>query len=173
MRANNLAAVPIADRDTAVNAEIDFLVPAAERLFAYGREAPRGAEAETVRFASHRVRIEDVRDGKLPRLDEHGAMLGRWPTRVRRFYDDSHVQNRYYPESADIIRAALDADRVIVFDHNVRRGAALQLAAPPNSIGRPVHHAHTDYTPRSALRRLHQELGPRAEQVPVNVPSGP
>jgi hypothetical protein len=26
-----------------------------------------------------------------------------------------------------------------------------------------VHHAHTDYTPRSALQRLRQELGPRAE----------
>jgi hypothetical protein len=164
MRANNLAAVAVDARDTAVDAEIDFLVASAEQLFAYGREAPRDGEAETVRFASRTVRIEDVREGKLPRLDEHGAMLGRWPTRVRRFYDDSHVQNRYYPESADIIRAALGADRVIVFDHNVRRGAALQPAAPPNGIGRPVHHAHTDYTPRSALRRLHQELGPHAEQ---------
>jgi hypothetical protein len=164
MRTNSLAAVPVDTRDNAVRAEIDFLVPSAERLFAYGREAPRGGEAETVRFASRAVRIEDVRDGEPPALDEHGAMLGSWPTRVRRFYDDSHVQNRYYPESADIIRTALGADRVIVFDHNVRRGAALQPAAQPQSIGRPVHHAHTDYTPRSALQRLRQELGPRAEE---------
>ena len=164
MRTTNLAAVPADPRDSALQAEIDFLVPSAERLFAYGRDAPRGGEAETARFASHAVRVEDVRDGELPALDEHGAMLGRWPTRVRRFYDDSHVQNRYYPESADIIRAALGADRVIVFDHNVRRGAALQPAGQPYTIGRPVHHAHTDYTPRSALRRLRQEFGPHAEE---------
>ena len=164
MRTSNLAAVAAEPRNSALYAEIDFLVPTAERLFAYGREAPRGGEAETVRFASRTVRIEDVRDGELPGLDEHGATLGRWPTRVRRFYDDSHVKNRYYPESADIIRTALGADRVIVFDHNVRRGTALRPAAPPQGIGRPVHHAHTDYTPRSALRRLHQELGPRADE---------
>ena len=164
MRTTNLATVRAEDADSAVHAEIDFLVPATEPLFAYGRDAPRGAEAETVRFASREVRIEDVRDGAPPRLDEQGATLGRWPTRVRRFYDDSHVQNRYYAESADIIRTALGADRVIVFDHNVRRGAALQLASQPQSIGRPVHHAHTDYTPRSALRRLRQEFGPRAEE---------
>ena len=164
MRTTNLAAVAADPRDSAVDAEIDFLVPAAEPQFAYGREAPRGGEAETVRFASHAVRIEDVRDGELPGFDAHGAMLGRWPTRVRRFYDDSHVQNRYYPESADIIRTALGADRVIVFDHNVRRGAASQPAGQPYTIGRPVHHAHTDYTPRSALRRLRQEFGPHAEE---------
>jgi hypothetical protein len=26
-----------------------------------------------------------------------------------------------------------------------------------------MHHAHTDYTPRSALDRLRRELGPHAE----------
>jgi len=146
-----------------VEAEIDFLVPALERPFTYSREAPAGAEAETARFASHTVQIQDVRDTEPLSLDEHGAALGWWPTRVRRFYDESHVRRRYYPESADFIKAALGADQVVVFDHNVRRGSALQVQATRTDLGRPVHHAHTDYTPRSALQRLRYELGPHAE----------
>jgi len=146
-----------------VEAEIDFLVPGLERPFTYSREAPAGAEAETARFASHTVQIQDLRDTEPLSLDEHGAALGWWPTRVRRFYDESHVRRRYYPESADFIKAALGADQVVVFDHNVRRGSALQVQATRTDLGRPVHHAHTDYTPGSALQRLRYELGPHAE----------
>jgi hypothetical protein len=148
----------------AVQAEIEFLVPRAERLFIYAQETPPpGAEAATARFASHAVQIEDVRGAAPLRLEEHGASLGRWPTRVRRFEDDAHVRERYYPESAEIIRAALRADRVVVFDHNVRRGGTAAQRADQPGVERPVHHAHTDYTPRSALERLRRELGPHAE----------
>jgi len=146
-----------------VEAEIDFLVPELERPFTYSREAPAGAEAETARFASHTAQIQNVRDTGPLSVDEHGAALGWWPTRVRRFYDESHVRRRYYPESADFIKAALGADQVVVFDHNVRRGSALQVQATRTDLGRPVHHAHTDYTPGSALQRLRYELGPHAE----------
>jgi hypothetical protein len=147
-----------------VQAEIDFLVADVERPFTYAHEAPSGGEAETARFASHTVHIQDVRDAEPLRVDEHGAVLGWWPTRVRRFYDELHVRRRYYPESADIIKSALGADHVVVFDHNVRRGSALQIQAARLDLGRPVHHAHTDYTPGSALRRLRHELGPHAEE---------
>jgi hypothetical protein len=147
-----------------VQAEIEFLVPGVERPFTYSREAPAGGEAETARFASQAVQIRDVRDAVPLRMDEHGAALGWWPTRVRRFYDESHVRRRYYPESAEIIKAALGADQVVVFDHNVRRGSALELQITRPDLGRPVHHAHTDYTPRSAPQRLRYELGPHAEE---------
>jgi len=145
-----------------VRAEIEFLTPGIERPFAYAREAPPGAQPETARFARHAVEIRDVRGAAALRLDEHGGMLGHWPTRVRRFDDEAQLRARYYPECAEIIRAALSADRVVVFDHNVRRGGAADLEALGLDVGRPVHHAHTDYTPRSALQRLRHELGPHA-----------
>jgi len=151
-------------RPAVVRAEIEFLIPEVERPFTYARAPLPGGEAETARFAAQPVRIEDVRGGQSLRLDQHGAALGRWPTRVRRFYDENHGRQRYYPESAEVIQAALGADRVIVFDHNVRRGTAWHVQANRPDVGRPVHHAHTDFTPRSALRRLRQELGPHAEQ---------
>jgi hypothetical protein len=146
-----------------VEAEIDFLSSEVERPFTYAREAPPGAEAETARFTTHAVQILDVRDCAPLRLEQHGATLGKWPTRVRRFYDADHVRRRYYPESAEIIKSAFGADRVVVFDHNVRRGNALQLTGEGRTGGRPVHHAHTDYTPCSALQRLQRELGPQAQ----------
>jgi hypothetical protein len=147
-----------------VQAEVQFLAPGTERPFTYAHAAPPGAESETARFVSHAVQIRDVRDGEPLRLDEHGATLGYWPTRVRRFYDDAHVRQRYYPESAEIIRAALRADRVVVFDHNVRRSRVEHVRADRREVARPVHHAHTDFTPSSALRRLRQEVGPHAEE---------
>jgi hypothetical protein len=146
-----------------VKAEIEFLVPGIARPFAYGREAPPGAEPETARFVSHAVEIRDVRGREPLRLDEHGGTLGRWPTQVRHFDDEAELRERYYPESAALIRAVLGADHVIVFDHNLRRGGAAGAQEAGHDVGRPVHHAHTDYTPQSALQRLRRELGPHAE----------
>jgi hypothetical protein len=160
-----MSSAPTPNVDPAVvHAEIGFLTPEAVVPFAYAHEPPPSAEAETVRFASHAVHVRDVRGGESLRLDEHGATLGRWPTRVRAFYDDSHVRQRYYAESAEIIQDVLGADRVIVFDHNVRCGTTLPQQADGHGVGRPVHHAHADYTPRSALNRLRHELGPHAEE---------
>jgi len=146
-----------------VRADIEFLAPDIERPFTYAREAPPGAEPETARFVRQAVEIRDLRGGGPLRLEEHGGTLGRWPSRVRRFDDDAEVRARYYPESAEIIRTALGADSVLVFDHNVRRGGAVDPRPAGHDLGRPVHHAHTDYTPHSALGRLRRELGPHAE----------
>ena len=147
----------------AVRAEIEFLAPGTERFFTYARDTPSGAEPDTARFVSHMVEICDLRGGKVLRLDEPGGTLGRWPTRVRRFDDDDYIRERYYPESAEVIQAALGASRVVVFDNNVRRGGSSGPRAEGHAAGRPVHHAHTDYTPRSALDRLRHELGQHAE----------
>lgn len=146
-----------------IDAEIEFLAPADEPLFTYARERPPGAEEPTAQFVSHAVQIRDIRGGAPLRLDDHGAMLGGWPTRMRAFDEEGEVRKYYYPESAAIIRAALGADRVVVFDHNVRRSAAGAGRESRHGVERPVHHAHTDYTPRSALRRLEQEFGAHAQ----------
>jgi len=155
--------VATAARSDVVAAEIEFLTPDVERPFTYAHETPPGAPEPTARFTRHAVRIQDVREGEPLEIDEHGVTLGRWPTRVRGFYDAGHVRRHYYPESAEIIRQTLGANRVVVFDHNVRRGTGLEVQPERQDLGRPVHHAHTDYTPRSALARLRHELGAHAE----------
>jgi len=155
-------ATPISHADATVHGDIEFLIPQPDRPFCYSYEPAADAAAPTTVFAERRVLIRNVRASDVLSLDDNGAALLRVPSCVRNFYDDDELQSRYYPESAEIIRAALGASRVIVFDHNVRRGAHLALHADRYDQGRPVHHAHTDYTETSALRRLQDELGPDA-----------
>jgi hypothetical protein len=81
---------------------------------------------------------------------------------VRDFYDDSRLIEVYYPEAAAVIQAATGAGRVLVFDHNVRRGLSIPLRPDRYAQGRPVLHAHTDFTEVSAVRRLHDQLGAEA-----------
>lgn len=151
--------------DGAVEADIEFLVPGVDRPFGYGGDPGPGEPPPSATFEPRRVRIRDVRDGEAPSLDTNGAQLLEGPTRVRDFYDDDELTGRYYPESADLIRAALGARRVVVYDHNVRRGARLALRPDRYDQGRPVHHAHTDYTPASARRRLADEFGSAAADL--------
>ena len=77
---------------------------------------------------------------------------------MRNFYDDDELTRRYYPEAAEIIAAALGAGRVIVFDHNVRRGHGADPGGARYPVARPVRHAHVDYTESSANQRLHHEV---------------
>jgi hypothetical protein len=149
----------------AVYADIEFLVPGPGRPFSYGYEPPAEAEPASTEFEARRVLIRDVRETRPLSLDANGAMLLRAPTAVRNFYDDNALHGHYYPESADLIRDALGARRVVVFDHNVRRGTRLALRTDRYDQGRPVHHAHTDYTEQSAARRLTEEFVTEAREL--------
>jgi len=148
----------------AVAADIEFLANGPGRPFSYGYEPGADAPPPSTEFKAHRVLIHDVRGTDPLSLDANGATQLRWPTKVRNFYDDDELLGRYYPEAAVIICAALGASRAVVFDHNVRRGTKLALRADRYDQGRPVHHAHTDYTEVSAARRLRDELGAEARE---------
>lgn len=141
-----------------VEADIGFLVPRPGRPFAYGGEPPDGAQPATIEFEARRVQIRDVRFHAPLSLAANGAALGHWPTRVTDFYDDDELHRRYYPEAAEIIATVLGAARVIVFDHNVRRGDGADPIALRYPVARPVHHAHVDYTQLSANQRLQRQL---------------
>jgi hypothetical protein len=147
-----------------VSADIDFLAPGPERVFSYGYDPGPGAPPASTAFESHRVRIHDVRRWGPLTLEGNGAVLLQAPTAVRNFYEDD-LESGYYPESAELIRAALGASRVVVFDHNLRRGSRLALRPDRYDQGRPVHHAHTDFTESSAARRLRDEYGGGAREL--------
>jgi hypothetical protein len=158
-------AVPATATGSAVDADIEFLVPRPGRPFAYGYDPEPDAPPPSTEFEARRVRIRDVRRAGALSLEANGATLIQCPTRVRNFYDDDELQGRYYGEAAELIRATLGARRVVVYDHNVRRGSRLALKVDRYDQGRPVHHAHTDYTAASAARRLEDELGAEARAL--------
>jgi hypothetical protein len=148
----------------AVRAQIEFLKPTAHRVYSYGYEQGDHEPPATATFAAHRVVIRNARTepGQLS-LDEHGATLLEHRSSVRDFYDSAQLSAVYYPEAAAAIQAATGADRVVVFDHNVRR--SLSLRTYRYGQGRPVLHAHTDFTETSAVRRLRDLLGAEAADL--------
>ena len=158
---NNL--VDADERGDVVRAQIEFLRPTEGRAFCYGYEPAVHEPRPTALFVPHPVDIYDARkEQPLLSLNQHGATLVNHRSSVRDFYDDGRLIEVYYPEAAAVIQAATGAGRVVVFDHNVRRGLSIPLRPDRYAQGRPVLHAHTDFTEVSAVRRLHDQLGTEA-----------
>jgi hypothetical protein len=151
------------ERDGVVHAQIEFLRPTEGRAFTYGYEPAVHEPRPTALFVRRPVDIHNARKEQPPlSLDLHGATLVNHRSSVRDFYDDGRLIEVYYPEAAAVIQAATGAGRVLVFDHNVRRGLSLPLRPDRYAQGRPVLHAHVDFTEVSAVRRLHDQFGAEA-----------
>ncbi|MBS0373914.1 MAG: methyltransferase [Proteobacteria bacterium] len=154
--------LPIRQPNRTLESEVEFVVPGAAALYTYEYAAGAGAPPDSATFVPRTVSLRDVRELAAPTLEAHGLAFLRSPTAVADLYDAAAVERDYFPECAALLRRALGAREVIVYDHNVRRGQALALKPDRYDQGRPVPHAHTDYSGRSALRRLREILGPAA-----------
>ena len=93
-----------------------------------------------------RGRVEDFT------LDSQGFELVTAPTRHTNFNDDDSIAGAYYDEVADIVRTNTGASDVFVFDHTVRRGQK-------NSVRKPAHHVHNDYTVNTGPIRAEEMIG--------------
>ena len=56
-------------------------------------------------------------------LDGQGFSVVPHKSAVADFYDEAELLRVYYPESAELVRAATGAARVTVFDHTIRRSS--------------------------------------------------
>jgi hypothetical protein len=147
----------------AVHAQIEFLRPTEDRAYSYGYEPAAHEPRPTAVFEPHPVAIHNARTMPMrPSLDPHGASLIQHRSSVRDFYDEAQVVDVYYAEAAALIKLATGADRVLVFDHNIRCRDSIAARSNRYALGRPVLHAHTDFTEVSALRRLHDVLASEA-----------
>jgi hypothetical protein len=93
-----------------------------------------------------------------PTLATHGFTCVASPTLVRDFEDEEDVRGTYYGETAELVRRASGASRVVVFDHTMRETGQTSLNARPDGGGKaaPVPRVHCDYTEDGAPRRLRQ-----------------
>lgn len=79
-----------------------------------------GGEAAR-RFGTVRAPVEDMRTGvAAPDLDREGFAVIDTPSVVKHFDNEEAVRTAYYAQSEAIIRGAMEADRVIAFDHAIR-----------------------------------------------------
>src|SRR5205807_2091184 len=87
------------------------------------------------------------------------------PTVVKNFYDDKELRSVYYPAAEAFLKATLKADRVIIFDHTVRKrvdGAADVRGAGPRQ---PATRVHVDQTAFSGAQRVREHLPDEANEL--------
>jgi hypothetical protein len=149
-----------------VTAELNYLAPTVGKPRAYAFDPPPGEPRSTVLPEAHQVPIFDGRlIARSFSLDREGFELVRHPTVVRNFYDDDEVRRVYYPLAEAFIRATLRADRVVIFDHTVRR--RVEGAPDIRGVGprQPATRVHVDQTVTSGPNRVREHLPDEADEL--------
>ena len=149
-----------------VLAELNYLAPTAGKPRTYAFDPPAGEPKSTALPEPHQVPIFDGRAvANSFSLDREGFALVRHPTAVRDFYNDQEIRKVYYPAAEAFLRATLRADRVVIFDHTVRRrveGAADVRGAGPRQ---PATRVHVDQTDASGANRVREHLPHEADDL--------
>jgi hypothetical protein len=81
-----------------------------------------------------------------------------YPTAVADLYDDGAVHGAYEAELVVLLKTALGADHVVVFDYT-RRSDGAEGADNPDGPRGPAVRVHVDYTPKSGPQRAKDALG--------------
>src|SRR4029078_11489577 len=84
---------------------------------------------------------------------------------MKDFYDEAEIKRVYYPAVEAFMRATLKADRVLIFDHTVRKrveGAADIRGAGPRQ---PATRVHVDQTDISRANRVREHLPEEADEL--------
>jgi hypothetical protein len=150
--AGNRAGIPI-------QASLNYIEPNSEKPVYYAYEPPAGTPRSTGKFVAHNVPIRNAREVVRDlSLDRQGFQLTHQETAVRDFYDQDEVKTSYYPEVERLLKEATGAEKVVIFDHQVRN-AELAKRGEKNAreYGRAVHN---DYTAKSGPRRVRDHLPP-------------
>jgi hypothetical protein len=149
-----------------VTAELNYLAPVAGKPRTYAFDPPPGEPKSTNLPEPHIVPIFDGRPiAKSFSLDREGFELVKHPTTVKNFYDEDEIRRVYYPAAEAFMRATLKADRVLLFDHTVRRrveGAADIRGAGPRQ---PATRVHVDQTVTSGANRVREHLPNEADEL--------
>jgi len=142
-----------------VTATLHYLKRGPEKPTRYAKEPPPGVPAWNGIEDLHDVQIIDGRGHESEfTLDRNGFTILKAPSQVHDFYDRGEVERVYYPEVERLLRDAVGASRVFVFDHGVRNAAR-------DGAGVPSRRVHNDHTVNSAPRRVRDHLGADADEL--------
>jgi hypothetical protein len=146
--------------------ELNYLAPVEGKPRTYAFDPPAGEPKSTALAEPHQVPVFDGRAiSDSFSLDREGFAFVRHPTAVRDFYNDEEIRKVYYPAAEAFIKATLRADRVLIFDHTVRRrveGAADIRGAGPRQ---PATRVHVDQTHASGANRVREHLPAEADEL--------
>jgi hypothetical protein len=148
----------------AVNARLNYLAEATPKPVNYAYEPPAGVPRRSGKYVTQSV---DIRNGRevLSKfsLDTNGFVLTEHETAVKDFYDPDEVKSVYYPEVERLVKRVTGAERVVVFDHIVRNPVLAERGE--KGVRSPATIVHTDYSFKSAPRRVRDHLPEKADRL--------
>jgi hypothetical protein len=149
-----------------VTAELNYLAPTPGKPRTYALDPPKGEPKSTALPEPHEVPIFDARPiAKDLSLDREGFALVRHPTVVRNFYDEREIRSVYYPAVEAFLRATLNADRVFIFDHTVRKRVEGAADVRDGGPRQPATRVHVDQTGVSGRNRVFEHLPDEADEL--------
>ena len=105
-----------------VEGVLNYLAPMADKPMNLAYDPPPGVARSTGGPEPHRMSIYDARPiaARLS-LDDVGLAVVEHRTAVKDLCDEDELRRVYYPEAERLIAEATGANRVLVFDHTIRR----------------------------------------------------
>lgn len=146
-----------------VEAELKFYAPPADgsKPWNYVEDPPAGQPKFNFGFSDHDITIDDVRGRETAfNLDANAfETISGVASAEHAFDDDERIKRVYYPEVEQLLLDRVPgANRVLLFDHTIRR-------SNPGAARAPVVRVHIDQTPWSAAERVKVHLPDEAETL--------
>ena len=130
----------------AVEAELNYTVPMAEKPRDYAYDPPPGVPHSNSTLEPRRFAIHDMRPvAARISLDSHGFAAIRHRSALRYFCDEDEIRRTYYPEAEALLKEVTGADRVLIFDHTIRRHIP-GTDDRRNLARQPAREVHVDQT---------------------------
>ncbi|KZL84500.1 methyltransferase-like protein [Colletotrichum incanum] len=100
-------------------------------------------------------------------LDTHGFQYIRHTSVENDFVDEERVKAVYYPEMEKVYKDITGASRVVIFNHQIRRGPANwhSLGERNTEHRGPLHKAHVDQSYDGAIMMARHHLGDEADEL--------
>ena len=152
----SLLNIPVLNRPVVnlphVEANLNYLTPMAERPVNYTYEPPLGVPRHNGNDETHTLPIYNARSiVRDLSLDQQGFALVEHHSAIRDFYNEEEVRRVYYAEAEQLLTEMTGADKVLVFDHNIRN--LQRLHQGEQGVKEPVKRAHNDFTAASGYSR--------------------
>lgn len=142
-----------------IEAPLNYLAPMAEKPRTYTYDPPPGVPMRTGHSERHLVKVFNGRPvADRLTLDDQGFCFGHGETAISNFLDSEEVRAVYYPEVERLMKEITGAEKVVVFDHNVRCRPMAKEGV--KGVREPVKYAHNDYTLKSGPQRVRDLLEP-------------
>ena len=154
---------PIVEHLPSVQGALTYLAKMTERARTYTYDPGPCIPRSNLEYDTHTMPIHDMRPvAHAVSLDREGFALVESNTTARDLYDEAELRSVYYPEAEKLLASVTGGNRVVVFDHTIRRRTPGVEDRTPGIPRLPVARIHGDYTETSGPQRVRDLMGAEA-----------